>query len=241
MRPADAPAVRRAFRSALTPRDRVGWDVPAPEVLDAYEALSLDWFLEGRSLSRVAVLHDDHHALCGFALVCVAPETFEAWRRAALVRYLQRVTPLLVGRLTGDTARFILLRALDNVTPWRRPVAGTADLPSARLFVSRGTSCLAAVDALTGFVDDACRAGGFDRWVGEIDGAPIEIATLDELGIGTDSVAYRPSRMMSWLRGDDTERLSFTRSVPAATDADATMEIAWIGANAVEATQAQPA
>jgi hypothetical protein len=220
IRPCDVAAVRRAFRRSLAPRRDARVGVPTPEVLDAYEALCLDWFLTERSPSMIGVLHDDQHALCGYVLVCVAPETFASWRRAALVRYLRRVTPLLVGRPTGETARFVLLRAADDIAPWRRPARDHDGLPSARLFVVPGTSWLAAVHALTEFVDDTCRAGGFDRWGGELEGPPEQLARMTELGLGRVTAAQTGNRTASWLKGEAIDRLVFTRTIPSQASVD---------------------
>jgi hypothetical protein len=214
MRTGDVPGVRRAFRQSLSPRRDLRVTAPTPELLDAYEALCLDWFLTERSPSVVGVLHDDERKLCGYALVSVAPETFASWRRAALVRYLRRVTPLLVGRPSGETARFVLLRAVDDVVPWRRAVRNDGGCPSARLLVAPGTPTLAAVHALTEFVDDVCRAGGYERWVGELDGPPEQLRRMVALGLGSATSVQTDHRTATWLKGEDVDRLSFTRRTP---------------------------
>ncbi len=213
VRPLDIPAVRDAFRRSLAPA-RVHPTCPTPEILDAYQALCLDWFLTERTLSTVGVLHDEQHTVYGYVLICVAPDTYASWRRAALARYLRRVTPLLVGRPSGETARFVLLRALDDVTPWRRSPTISDGFPSARIHVVPGTPRLAAVHALAEFVDDHCAAGGFAQWSGEIDGAPTQLAKMVELGLGTDDARQTPHRTLGWLRGEEVDRLVFTRAIP---------------------------
>ena len=65
MRPGDVHAVRRALRRSLTPLRAAATGAPAPELLDAYEALCLDWFLHSQSPGRVGLLHDDQGSLCG--------------------------------------------------------------------------------------------------------------------------------------------------------------------------------
>jgi len=213
LRPCDTRAVREAFRSTVTPRRSLHMGVPIPEVLDAYEALSLDWFLNEPSPSAVGILHDGQHEICGYALVCVAPETFASWRRAALVRYFGRITPLLAGKPSSETARFVLLHALDHAAPWRRRRAGIAGLPSAYLSIVDSTPRYVALHALAEFADEQCRSAGFDRWVGEIDGPPSQVTSIEGLGVGV--VSRTPIRTQSWLKGEALDRLAFVRTVPA--------------------------
>ena len=82
LEPGGAAAVRQAFRSSVAPGGTLPGGVPRPEVLDAYETLALDWFLNEPSPSAVGTLRDGQGQIQGYALVCVAPETFASWRRA---------------------------------------------------------------------------------------------------------------------------------------------------------------
>jgi hypothetical protein len=182
-----------------------------PEILDAYEALCLDWFLVERSPGMVAVLHDDQRVLHGFALLCLAPESFASWRQAALLRYLRRVTPLLVDRSDSETARFVLLRTLEQIAPWRRQPASDRVAPTARLVVGPETPLIAGVDRLITFVDDECRAIGADRWIGTFDGYPSALQTLRALGLGPERCEQVPNRTLTWLRGEAVDRLVFRR------------------------------
>lgn len=241
LRPCDTASVRRAFRSTIAPRRSRDVGVPTPEVLDAYEALTLDWFLNEPSPSAVGILHDAQHEILGYALVCIAPETYASWRRAALVRYLGRITPLLAGKPSSETARFVLLHALDHAAPWRRRRANIDELPSAHLLIADSTPRHAALHALAEFVDDTCRSAGFDRWMGEIDGPATQITSVDSLALGADVVSRTPIRTLSWLKGEALDRLAFVRTVPESAEEAATTAIAWIGPPLHEPSHARPA
>jgi hypothetical protein len=233
-----AAAVRQAFRNSVAPGATLTGGVPAPEVLDAYEALALDWFLKEPSPSAVGTLRDGRGQIQGYALVCVAPETFATWRRAALVRYFGRITPLLAGRPSSETALFVLLHAVGHVVPWRRRTE-IAELPSAYLSISARAPRAAALRALAEFVDDKCRSAGFDRWAGEIDEPSVPGTSLEPLATG--AVSRTPSRTLGWLRGENLDRLGFVRVVPAPTDEAPASHLAWIGPGLGEPSHARPA
>jgi hypothetical protein len=239
LEPGGAAAVRQAFRSSVAPGGTLPGGVPRPEVLDAYETLALDWFLNEPSPSAVGTLRDGQGQIQGYALVCVAPETFASWRRAALVRYFGRITPLLAGRPSSETALFVLLHAVDHVVPWRRRRADIAELPSAYLSISAGAPRAATLRALAEFVDDKCRSAGFDRWAGEIDEPSVPVTSLETLATG--AVSRTPSRTLGWLKGENLDRLGFVRVVPAPTDESPTGPLAWIGPLLDEPSHARPA
>jgi len=239
LRSCDIAALRQAFRNTIAPGRSLHEGIPTPEVLDAYEALSLDWFLREPSPSAVGILHDTRHEIRGYALVCVAPETFASWRRAALVRYFGRITPLLAGKRSSEAAQFVLLHALDHGAPWRRRRANVAGLPSAHLSITGTTPRHAALHAFAEFVDDQCRSAGFDRWLGEIDEPPSQVTSIEALG--ADIVCRTPIRTLSWLRGEALDRLAFVRTVPRPSDEAASAPIAWIGPQLREPGHARPA
>jgi hypothetical protein len=239
LEPCGAGDVRQAFRDSVAPGATLPGGVPAPEVLDAYEALTFDWFLNEPSPSAVGALRDREGRIQGFALVCVAPETFATWRRAALVRYLGRITPLLAGRPSSETARFVLLHAVDQVVPWRRRRTDLGGLPSAYLSISARAPRAAAVHALAEFVDDKCRSAGFDRWVGEIDEPSTPATSLETLATG--AVSRTPSRTLGWLRGENLDRLGFVRVVPSPTEATPAVHLAWIAPRLGDERHSRPA
>jgi len=237
--PCGGAAVRQAFRNSAAPGATLTGGVPAPEVLAAYEALALDWFLNEPSPSAVGTLTDGQGRIQGYALVCVAPETFATWRRAALVRYFGRITPLLAGKPSSETALFVLLHAVDHVVPWRRRRNDIAELPSAYLSISARAPRAAALRALAEFVDDKCRAAGFDRWAGEIDEPSVPGTSLEPLATG--AVSRTPSRTLGWLRGENLDRLGFVRVVPTPTDEARASDLPWIGPRSGEPSHARPA
>ena len=239
LEPCGAAAVRHAFRSSVAPGVARSGGVPAPEVLDAYESLALDWFLNEPTPSAVGTLRDAQGQIQGYALVCVAPETFATWRRAALVRYFGRITPLLAGRPSSETALFVLLHAVDHVVPWRRRRPEIAELPTAYLSISDRAPRAAALRALAEFVDDKCRSAGYDRWAGEIDEPSGPVTGLEPLATG--AVSRTPSRTLGWLRGENLDRLGFVRVVPAPAEESPAGRIAWIGPRLGETSHARPA
>jgi hypothetical protein len=212
---ADAPEVAAIFRETIA----LGKPLPG-EVPDfaAYEDFSLGWYL-GPGTPDCAVVETEDR-LDGYVLVCTDPDGFERHRRRAARRFLSRVGPrLALGRYPPFAARFYRLRLRDGWELWRR-ARRTAPGAHAHFNVRPGARSGLLVRDFVAHVDRVCAAAGWETWTGEMNSrGGLRSRVLERYGNAI--VGRSRNHTLSWLAGEEVERLTVVRPIGDITRVDA--------------------
>lgn len=206
-RPGDAAAIRRIMRSTFA----MGRPLPEGIVdFDAYEDLALGWYL-GPGLATSAVHITDDGAVAGYAVVCTDHAGFARWQRTAALRFLRRVVPpLLAGSYDTFTDRFYRLRIRDGWDLWRagpRPVGAHAHFN-----LAAGSRGGLVVRDFVAFIDSVCADAGVTHWLGEMNSRRGSRSRVIER-YGNRIVHRSHNHTLSWLAGEDVQRLAVVRPV----------------------------
>jgi hypothetical protein len=211
--PEDLPAIRALFRATVALGRPLPFEADAPHLVDAYEQLCLDWYLEPANAAVAGVLRDAGGGpVRGYALVCLADADFARWQRRAAARFLVAAASTLCSRRRRPAARFVRTRVADG---WanRRPPADVHGLPHAHLNAAPDRRGLPG-RPLADFVDAVCAAAGHDAWYGEINARAGRREAAITRRWGGEVVHREPNRTLSWLVGEPVERLTVRRPVP---------------------------
>jgi hypothetical protein len=214
-RPGDFPAVRALFRATVALGRPLPFEADAARLLDAYERLCLDWYLEPANAAAAGVLRDAPRApVQGYALVCLADADFARWQRRAAARFLAAAASTLCSWRRRPASRFARARVADGWAS-RRPPASVRGLPHAHLNAAPDRRGLPG-RPLADFVDAVCAAAGHDAWYGEINARAGRREAAITRRWGGEVVHREPNRTLSWLVGEPVVRLTVRRAVPAA-------------------------
>ncbi len=217
-RPGDHPAIRALFRATLALGRPLSFEGDAPHLLDVYEHLCLDWYLDPANPAVAGVLRDEPAGpVRGYALVCLSDVEFARWQRRAAARFVVAASSTLCSRRQRPASRFVRTRVADG---WarRRPPSSVRGLPHAHLNAAPDRRGLPG-RRLADFVDEVCARAGHDAWYGEINArAGRRVAAITRRW-GAEVVHREPNRTLSWLVGEPVERLTVRRAVPPAARA----------------------
>jgi hypothetical protein len=214
--PRDAAAVRAIFRATLV----IGRPTPLglhPRILAAYERLCLDWYLRHGTV----VLAERDGIAIGYLLACLDEAAHGRWLRRAALRWLGvSAVSGLVGRLRGDTGRFVRTRLQDGWRSWRHAPAPVVPA-HAHLNLLPGARAARHGRDLARVMDDLVAAAGLPGWYGEMNVPPgRSLAAVERAG---SAVVHRqPSATFTDLLGVPVERITLARIVacPDPTDRD---------------------
>jgi len=207
LRPGDDDAIRRLFRDTLALGRPLPFDLPD---MDAYERLSLDWFL-GPGRGAAAVLEAEG-AVIGYTLVALDHDAYRRWAVPHAVAWGARTAvQLALGHGSPRARRFTWLRLVDGVVNWRE--APPPPQPALMHFnVARDARALDAGVRLAAHVNEVCRVAGVGGWYGEVNARVGRRAAAFEQ-FGGRIVGRVPNRTMTWLAGRPIERLTVMREI----------------------------
>jgi hypothetical protein len=207
----DEAEIRALFRTTLLLGRPVPFAERAPALLAAYERLCLDPYLAPGSPAVVGVLRDTPSGPArGYALVCLDAGALRRQRAHGLAAFVARAAPWLGPR--GEPSTFVRGR-LRDAWALRQPARAVRDLPHAHFNAAPGASRLPG-RLLADFVDEVCRAAGYQRWYGEINAPVGRRAAAITKHWGGEIVDRTPNRTLSRMRGVPVERLTVLRRVP---------------------------
>lgn len=200
---ADHDRIRHIFMSTLA----LGRPVTVAGV-DAYADFSLGWYLDPAG-GDVAV-HTDADEVDGYILVCTDEDACDRQRFPAAARYVFRLGWLAVrGRMRGEAWRFHRLRIRDG---WNLYNAGPVRPAEAHVHLNLLPSARAhhAGRQLVAAADEIVSRAGLDAWYAEINSrAGRRAGALVRLG--AEIIDRSPNHTLSYLTGDDVERLTILR------------------------------
>lgn len=209
-----APDVRRIWRATLAMGAPVAF---AGAVVDRYEALALDWYLDPRNHAARradAVVVEQGGAVRGYALACLDEDHFARWSTRRALRWGARALATLPAQ-SCDVRRFVRLRVHDGLYAWRHQAP--SPLPAhMHLNLDPELRGDGIGHQLVGWMDRRVDAAGFAGFTGEVN-VPVGGSTRAIEAAGARVVHRVPNRTFSWLLGVPVERCVIARALDQRT------------------------